>query len=297
VIKRYFIINGGFIVGGPYLWDGVSDWDPPLSGQVVTEAAAAGVPIAPAGQVIGEVQSSDQLASLVAGLQTQLTSLVATYDSVIDTAARDRASVRSRVEALEALGLGVRVGALEGAQPALAARVQALESLAMASRLNTMDIAIGQLRTDMVAADTAAAGRLTTLEAANAAARLAALESLNTSSRLATLEALNAAARLGALEALNAGARLAALEAKTVRLAAGVVPALIALGSNLDVTVTWPTPMPSATYAIDLLRGESLLGKATIALKSQTANGCTVTVTAGLLAVSVNSSFVALARN
>jgi hypothetical protein len=61
----------------------------------------------------------------------------------------------------------------------------------------------------------------------------------------------------------------------------GAAP-LLAIGAAADVAITWPTAMPSATYTVKLVAGYGLLGRATLALKSQTAAGIVVTVTATL---------------
>jgi hypothetical protein len=39
-MARYVVVAGGVIVGGPYVWDGVSAWQPPAAGELMTEADA-----------------------------------------------------------------------------------------------------------------------------------------------------------------------------------------------------------------------------------------------------------------
>lgn len=40
--ERYVVVNATdrVIVGGPYLWDGQSDWSPPEQGELMTQAEA-----------------------------------------------------------------------------------------------------------------------------------------------------------------------------------------------------------------------------------------------------------------
>ncbi|TDB83437.1 hypothetical protein E1091_18230 [Micromonospora fluostatini] len=79
-----------------------------------------------------------------------------------------------------------------------------------------------------------------------------------------------------------------------MRIATPVVPALI-LGASADITATWRTPMPNATYAVDWAIPASLLGRITVALKTQTTTGAVLTVTAGLAVASANLTVLAWA--
>lgn len=54
------------------------------------------------------------------------------------------------------------------------------------------------------------------------------------------------------------------------------------LGIPQDVTFTWSTPFASANYSHDVAVAPALLGKATIAVKSKTADKLVVTLTAAL---------------
>ena len=39
-IGRWVVVRGGAIVGGPYLWDGEAEWQPPEPGELVRESDA-----------------------------------------------------------------------------------------------------------------------------------------------------------------------------------------------------------------------------------------------------------------
>jgi hypothetical protein len=90
--------------------------------------------------------------------------------------------------------------------------------------------------------------------------------------------------------------RLAAVEAgrTTLRLGRAPVP-LLALGLTTDLTITWDTPMPSEAYTVRTSPDTALLGKITVTVKSQTREGCVLTVKA-TLAVSLGSSVLAIAH-
>ncbi len=84
----------------------------------------------------------------------------------------------------------------------------------------------------------------------------------------------------------------------TSRLQSASTP-LIVNNQSADITVTWKTPMPSAAYTVAPIRGHGLLSLADSALvvKSQTAAGCVVTVTAVAGSVSAGSTLFVHARN
>lgn len=83
------------------------------------------------------------------------------------------------------------------------------------------------------------------------------------------------------------------LQAVTVRTARVTSAATVALNATVDLTVTWSTPFPSATYTVVPLL-DTAGGLANISgpgVKSQTATGCVVTFRANvalLSAVSIN---------
>ncbi len=84
--------------------------------------------------------------------------------------------------------------------------------------------------------------------------------------------------RLGSMR--NTQATLTTLTArKPVMRMAVVNLGALAIGSS-DQTVTWSSPMPSAVYDVDVNVASALLGKATAVVKSKTASGCVITVTA-----------------
>lgn len=58
---------------------------------------------------------------------------------------------------------------------------------------------------------------------------------------------------------------------------------LIALGASNDQTIIWPTPFPSASYAIKPAVASALAGNATVSVVSQTASQCVVRTTANVL--------------
>ncbi len=82
----------------------------------------------------------------------------------------------------------------------------------------------------------------------------------------------------------------------TTRVQAAATP-LILLGASADVSFTWKTPMPSVTYIVEPVRGPGLLslGDSALTVKSQTATGCVITVTAAV-AVAAGSTLIAYAR-
>ncbi len=83
---------------------------------------------------------------------------------------------------------------------------------------------------------------------------------------------------------------------RTCRLASAKTGLLLAVGGSTDLAVTWSTPMPSAQYVVEAVAGPGILGNATLAVKSQTAGGCVVTVTAQL-AVAAGAVVFAHARS
>ena len=96
----------------------------------------------------------------------------------------------------------------------------------------------------------------------------------------------------------RAAAALSAAQAgqvRTCRLASVKTALLLSIGGSTDLTVTWDTPMPSATYTVEPVAGPGILGNATLAVKSQTRDGCVITVTAGL-AVAAGAVVFAHAR-
>lgn len=93
-----------------------------------------------------------------------------------------------------------------------------------------------------------------------------------------------------ALSAAQAG------QARTCRLASARTGVLLAVGSSTDLTIVWSTPMPSAVYTVEAVAGPGIIGNASLAVKSQTAAGCVVTVTAGL-AVAAGAIVIVHARS
>ncbi len=83
---------------------------------------------------------------------------------------------------------------------------------------------------------------------------------------------------------------------RTCRLASTRTTVLLAIGGSVDLTVWWDTPMPSAFYSVEAVAGPGILGNATLAVKSQTREGCVVTVTA-TLAVAAGATVLVHARS
>ncbi len=83
---------------------------------------------------------------------------------------------------------------------------------------------------------------------------------------------------------------------RTCRLATARTTVLLAVGGAVDLAVTWSAPMPSASYTVEAVAGPGILGNATLAVKSKTAAGCVVTVTASL-AVAVGGIVLVHARS
>lgn len=88
-------------------------------------------------------------------------------------------------------------------------------------------------------------------------------------------------------------ANLLAVPGQTARLAVVSTPLVVA--SAVDVSVTWSAPMPSVSYRIELALGSGLIGKASVVVKSQTAAGCVVTVSASSPPVAAGSLLHVLA--
>ncbi len=81
------------------------------------------------------------------------------------------------------------------------------------------------------------------------------------------------------------------------RTAPGVIPLALLLNGSTNVTVKWPTPMPSATYSVEIAPGVGLAATTGFAVQSgQTATECVVRVTATGLALAAGSWFLATAR-
>lgn len=119
--------------------------------------------------------------------------------------------------------------------------------------------------------------------------------------RMATIETAATALtrRVTALEGLNAGTRLTALEARTLRRDVKTVTttAAVVLGGSIDVTCTWDTPFPDASYTpiVDLDATGLMLSTVGPAWKAQTATSVTVTVKALVaVAAGVKIRFVGL---
>jgi hypothetical protein len=181
--------------------------------------------------------------------------------------------------------------AATGLMSTLAARIQAAEDAAARAmnKANSAASAAGTAGTDATAANTAAA-------TANTAAATAKTAADNLASAVANGETIHGQinARIDGLATQLAGA------VKEIRYRDNIpVPAVTTvLGSfNVDVTVTWDTPMPSTDYVIVTpmisTANALLIGKAVAAVKSKTAAGCVITITttsvlaAGALTVSV----------
>lgn len=83
---------------------------------------------------------------------------------------------------------------------------------------------------------------------------------------------------------------------RTTRIVMGQIGVAIAVGTPVDIPITWSTPMPKDTYAVDVTPATGLIGKATTAVKpgSMTASGVTITVSASV-AVLVGAQFIAAA--
>jgi hypothetical protein len=96
--------------------------------------------------------------------------------------------------------------------------------------------------------------------------------------------------------AQEATEKAAAATTRTCRLASARTGLLLAVGSSVDVPVAWPTPMPSAQYTVEPVAGPGILGNASLAVKSQTAAGCVITVTAQL-AVAAGATVLVHARS
>ena len=71
--------------------------------------------------------------------------------------------------------------------------------------------------------------------------------------------------------------------AGAARITSIAVPVLV-LGAKAERVVTWSKPMPSANYLVQFAPDANGIGKTTFAVKpgTQTAAGCTVTITASL---------------
>jgi hypothetical protein len=173
---------------------------------------------------------------------------------------------------------------INGLMSTLMGRVQAAEDAAARAmtKANNAATAAGTAGTDATAAGTAATVAKTTAD--NLATAVADGNTVHGQ--------LNG--RIDGLASLVSGA------VKEIRYRDNVaVPAIATvLGSALlDVTVVWDTPMPSTDYTIVTpmisTTNALLIGKATAAVKTKTATGCTITITttsvlsAGALTVSV----------
>lgn len=77
-------------------------------------------------------------------------------------------------------------------------------------------------------------------------------------------------------------------------LASGELTTILALGASRDFVIVWPSPMPTASYTVDLVKGSGMLavGAATVAVVAQDEAGVTVRVTA-LVALAVGAQFLA----
>jgi hypothetical protein len=78
-----------------------------------------------------------------------------------------------------------------------------------------------------------------------------------------------------------------------MRIGLGTVPALL-VGASADVTVTWDTPMPSATYSWSASPG-ALVGRGTVTFKSKDAASITFTVKSTALIISAGTIFAVVA--
>lgn len=77
------------------------------------------------------------------------------------------------------------------------------------------------------------------------------------------------------------------------RLASARLPVAVAVGGGLDVTVVWSSPIPTDLYTVEAVAGYGLIGAASLSVKSKSAAGCVVRVTASGLAVAAGAVVLA----
>ncbi len=94
----------------------------------------------------------------------------------------------------------------------------------------------------------------------------------------------------------QAAAQASQAAQRTCRLATARTTVLLAVGGTVDLAVVWSAPMTAASYVVEAVAGPGILGNASVAVKSQTAAGCVVTVTASL-AVAVGGIVFCHARS
>lgn len=81
---------------------------------------------------------------------------------------------------------------------------------------------------------------------------------------------------------------------RTIRVGVGATPGALLIGASADVTVTWSSPFPHATYFADVSGLATLLGGGTCTIQSKTASNIVVRVTAGI-ALAAGVQFVVIA--
>lgn len=82
-------------------------------------------------------------------------------------------------------------------------------------------------------------------------------------------------------------------DGRCTHLASAATGVAIIIGGTADLTVTWTTPFPSATYRTEVI---PLFSGGTVAVISQDANGCTVRITASL-AIAIGARVLVLGQS